>query len=163
MKYASGAGFALRLHHTGGMVDPMSNLRISPHTKWLVSLLRGGPKLYQNRKMSRLKLFTSKNCPKCPAAKDLVARVAKELKINEGRDYEIINIYDTENLISALKYQIASTPSFVIDEEPVFIGTMPSKKELIRHLQCVAEATPPTYVRARRALPHRSSEPKGSD
>jgi thiol-disulfide isomerase/thioredoxin len=85
--------------------------------------------------MARLKLFTSKNCPKCPAAKDLVAKVAKELKINEHSDYEIINIDEGENLISALKYQIASTPSFVIDEEAVFIGTVPSKNELIKKLR----------------------------
>lgn len=92
-----------------------------------------------------MKLFTSKNCPKCPAAKEIVSRVAKELGMKLGIDYEILSIDEGENLISALKYQIASTPSFVIDEEAVFIGIVPSKRELIRHLRC------------------RSSEPKGSD
>lgn len=85
--------------------------------------------------MTRLKLFTSKNCPKCPAAKEIVSRVAKEFGMKPGSDYETLSIDEEENLISALKYQIVSTPSIVIDEEAVFIGIVPSKKELIERLK----------------------------
>ncbi|MCK4634816.1 MAG: hypothetical protein KAT37_02995 [Candidatus Aenigmarchaeota archaeon] len=34
--------------------------------------------------------------------------------------------------LEALMYQIASTPSFIIDEEPVFISQIPTKEELIK-------------------------------
>ncbi len=85
--------------------------------------------------MARLKLFTAKNCPKCPAAKDVVGKVAEELGMKPGSDYEILSIDEGDNLISALKYQIASTPSIVINEEAVFIGIVPSKKELIEKLK----------------------------
>lgn len=85
--------------------------------------------------MARLKLFTSTNCPKCPVAKEILGKVAEELGMKPGSDYEVVNIDEGDNLISALKYQIASTPSFVIDEEAEFIGTVPSKKELIEKLK----------------------------
>lgn len=87
--------------------------------------------------MTRLKLFTAKNCPKCPAAKEIVNMAAKELGMELNKDYQILNIDEEENLLSALKYQIASTPSIVIDEEAAFIGTVPSKKELIEKLKSV--------------------------
>jgi len=38
-------------------------------------------------------------------------------------------------MVEALTYQIASTPSIVIDEEPVFISNIPSKEELIEEIK----------------------------
>ena len=85
--------------------------------------------------MARLKLFTSKNCPKCPAAKEIISKVAAELGMNPGREYEILSIDEEDNLISALKYQIASTPSIVIDGEAAFIGVVPKRDDLIKRLR----------------------------
>ena len=80
--------------------------------------------------MARLKLFTATKCPKCPEAKRVVEEVAKDLNL----EYEIVNIDEGDNLINALQYQIASTPSIVIDEQAEFIGVVPTKEELIKKL-----------------------------
>jgi len=81
--------------------------------------------------MAKIKLFTSTNCPNCPQAKKVVEEAAKELRMN----YEVINIDEGDNLITALQYQIASTPSIVIDEQPEFIGEIPTREELIQKLK----------------------------
>lgn len=83
----------------------------------------------------KLILFTATNCPKCLSAKKVVEEVANELKMKLDQDYQILNINDNENLITALQYQIASTPSIVIDEEAAFTGVVPSKKELMEKLK----------------------------
>lgn len=80
--------------------------------------------------MVRIKLFTATKCPKCPEAKKIVEEVANDLSI----EYEIVNIDEGDNLIDALQYQIASTPSIVIDELAEFIGVVPTKEELIQKL-----------------------------
>lgn len=74
-----------------------------------------------------LRLFTQPNCPKCPAAKELV----NTLK-NRRNDItiEILDLAKINNLTFALTMQIASTPSFVIDDTPIFIGNVPSLGEL---------------------------------
>jgi len=83
----------------------------------------------------KVRLFTSTNCPKCPKAKDLLKGIAGELNMAHGTDYEIINIDEGENLIEALKYQVASVPSFVIDEQAEFISTVPAREELLEKLR----------------------------
>ena len=84
-------------------------------------------------------LFTGKNCPKCPKAKEILREVAKSLNLEEGRDYEILDIGDEENMITALQYQIASTPSFVINGKAKFIGEIPSKDELLKEIKNAKE------------------------
>ena len=83
----------------------------------------------------RLILFTATNCPRCPAAKSLVEEITKELGMENEKDYKILNIDDEENMILALQHQIASTPSIVIDDEPIFVGKVPTKEELIEKLK----------------------------
>lgn len=83
----------------------------------------------------KLMVFTGTNCPRCPAAKSLVEEIATELGMEKEKDYKILNIDDEENMILALQYQIASTPSIVIDGEPIFIGKVPTKEELIEKLK----------------------------
>lgn len=83
----------------------------------------------------KVRLFTSTSCPKCPKAKDVLKSVAGELNLSHGQDYEIINIDDGDNLIEALKYQVASVPSFVIDEQAEFISTVPSREDLLEKLR----------------------------
>jgi len=85
--------------------------------------------------MVRLIIFTGENCPKCPQAKKVVEEVTKLLKMERGKDWDILNIDDEKNLITALQYQIASTPSIVIDEEVFSVGEIPKKEDLIERLK----------------------------
>jgi len=80
--------------------------------------------------MAKIVLWTAKTCVKCPAAKKIFKEIAQELNLKEGIDYEIKNIDEGDNMIEALTYQVASTPSFVIDNELFFPGEVPDKDEL---------------------------------
>ena len=44
--------------------------------------------------------------------------------------FEILDISDADNMFTALMLQIASTPSFAIDDTPVFLDGVPSVEEL---------------------------------
>lgn len=72
----------------------------------------------------KIQVFTGKKCPKCPAAKQVCQKVAKEKKL----EYEELDI--EEHMLDALQLQIASTPSIVIDDDVVFRGDVPSKEDL---------------------------------
>ena len=85
--------------------------------------------------MPKLILYTGANCPKCPAAHKIVEEVAGELGLMKGRDYVEKDIDDDDVMIEALQHQIASTPAIVINDEAVFIGEVPVKKELIEKLK----------------------------
>lgn len=85
--------------------------------------------------MVRLILFTAKKCPKCPAAKKIVEDVVCELNLKPEADYILLNIDDDENMITALQYQVASTPSVVIDGEPICVGQVPDKSVLLKKLK----------------------------
>lgn len=75
----------------------------------------------------KLKVFTLPNCPKCPAAKKVAETVAQQRK---DVALEVIDLSDSDNMISALMMQIASTPSFAIEEIPIFLDCIPSIDEL---------------------------------
>lgn len=75
----------------------------------------------------KLRLFTLPNCPKCPAAKELVNAIKDKRK---DLIVEVLDMSESENLTTALMIQIASTPSFAIDETPIFVGEVPSLDEL---------------------------------
>lgn len=75
----------------------------------------------------KLRLFTLPDCPKCPAAKELAAAVAKQRK---DITLEILDLSNSSNMTSALMMQIASTPSFAIDDTPIFVGELPTLDEL---------------------------------
>ena len=83
--------------------------------------------------------------------KDFVEKLIDGSELNqgiielEGEKYNIVFSVDDINpqktpaalvgedfSMEALMYQIASTPSIVIDDEAVFIGVVPSKEELIK-------------------------------
>ncbi len=83
----------------------------------------------------KVKLFTSTSCPKCPKAKEVLKAIAGELRLAQGQDYEIINIDENDNLVEALKYQVASVPSFVINGQAEFISTVPAREELLEKLR----------------------------
>lgn len=83
----------------------------------------------------KLILYTAKNCPNCPSAKKIVKEVAQELDMREGIDYVIKNVDEENNMIEALTYQIASTPSIVIDGKAEFRGEVPKKEDLVKKLK----------------------------
>lgn len=87
--------------------------------------------------MVKITLFTSKNCPKCPAAKRIVQQVAKELGC------ELIEIDIHENPITALQYQIASAPSIMIGNEVFSRSEVPTADKLYkavkRFLSCTRD------------------------
>ncbi|MEA1925411.1 MAG: thioredoxin family protein [Candidatus Altiarchaeota archaeon] len=86
-------------------------------------------------KMTRLILYTGTNCPRCPEAKKIVEDVTQALRLKKGEDWDIKNIDDEENMLTALQYQIASTPSIVIDGEVFIMGAVPDRKELVDKLK----------------------------
>ncbi len=111
----------------------------------------------------KLILYTGTKCHKCPAAREVVREVAKELGWKEGVDfveklidgielegevelegekYHIVKspedikespsaVVGEDISVEALMFQIASTPSIVFNEEPVFIGDVPTKEKLL--------------------------------
>ena len=77
----------------------------------------------------KLIVFTKKDCPNCPHAKQIAKQVAEEL----GLEFEEIDI--EKNLITALQYNVASTPSIALGDEVLFRGEVPTKEELKRMVQ----------------------------
>ncbi len=77
----------------------------------------------------KLKVYTGPSCPKCPPAKELCKKVAKDM----GLEYEEVNI--DENMIDALQNQIASTPSIMIDDDVVFRSNVPVKEDLVDEIE----------------------------
>ncbi|HIP25828.1 MAG TPA: thioredoxin family protein [Archaeoglobus profundus] len=78
--------------------------------------------------MQKLVVFIKKNCPQCPLAKKVAKEVAEEL----GLKYEEIDI--EKDFITALQYNVVSTPSIAYDEELLFRGEVPTKDELKREI-----------------------------
>lgn len=75
----------------------------------------------------KLRLFTLPNCPKCPAAKEVARAVVKQRK---DITLEILDLSDANNMTTALMMQIASTPSFAIEDTSIFVGELPTLYEL---------------------------------
>ena len=75
----------------------------------------------------KLCLFTLPNCPNCPAAKEVAETVSKR---RSDITLEILDISDEANMTKALMMQIFATPSFAIDDTPIFIADVPSIEEL---------------------------------
>jgi len=79
----------------------------------------------------KLRLFTQPKCPKCPAAKAVADSVSKHRKDIE---VEVLDITDPNNMTTALILQIVSTPSFTIDETPIFVGETPTFDSLNKRI-----------------------------
>jgi len=77
----------------------------------------------------KLIVFTKKDCPNCPHAMKIAMEVAKELNL----EFEEIDV--EEDLITALQYNVASTPSIALGEEVLFRGEVPSKEELKKEVE----------------------------
>lgn len=76
--------------------------------------------------VSKLVLFVSENCPKCPRAKKLVGKLCEEL----GLSFETLSVEEEENFLKALQLNVAATPSLVWGEEIIFVAEVPSEREL---------------------------------
>jgi len=81
--------------------------------------------------LPRLRLFTLPTCAKCPEAKKMAEKLAKE---RTDIKLDVLDMSDTENYITALQLQIASTPSFVLEDTPICVGYLPSYEELKRKI-----------------------------
>lgn len=77
--------------------------------------------------MIKLRLFVSPSCPKCPAAKALVEELQKS---RDELQVEILDVSIEENYLEALMLQVSSTPTFVLEGTPIFIGTIPTLQDL---------------------------------
>ncbi|MFH0897223.1 MAG: thioredoxin family protein [Candidatus Bathyarchaeota archaeon] len=75
----------------------------------------------------KLKIFTLPSCSQCPAAKKVAEAIAKQRK---DIILEVLDLSDANNMTAALMMQIASTPSFTINDTPIFIGELPTIDEL---------------------------------
>lgn len=61
--------------------------------------------------MPRVKFFYKKDCPKCPAAKEVVSRLPEEL-------VEYHNLDEVDGLAEGAYYMVVSTPTvIVLDDE----------------------------------------------
>ena len=83
--------------------------------------------------MPKLIVFVKKDCPQCPLAKQIAKEVAEEL----GLEYEDIDI--EKDMVTALMYNVISTPSIALDEEVLFRGEVPTKEELVRMVKRIIE------------------------
>lgn len=77
----------------------------------------------------KLIVFTKRDCPNCPNAKRIAKEVAEEL----GLEFEEIDV--EKDLITALQFNVASTPSIALNEDVLFRGEVPKKEELKREIE----------------------------
>ena len=78
---------------------------------------------------AKVTIFTMPECPKCPAAKELVKQVGEDLDI----DIEEVDI--KEDMIKGLQYGVASTPSVAVNEKLISRGDVPDRDELIAEIK----------------------------
>lgn len=68
-------------------------------------------------------------CPKCPAAKELVREVGKDF------DIDIDEVDLKKDAITGLQYGVASTPSVAVNEELISRGEVPEREVLIAEIK----------------------------
>jgi small redox-active disulfide protein 1 len=78
---------------------------------------------------AKVTVFTMPQCPKCPAAKELVKEVSKDF------DIEIAEVDIKEDMVTGLQYGVASTPSVAVNEKLISRGDVPSRDELIEEIK----------------------------
>lgn len=82
-----------------------------------------------------IQLFTQKNCPKCPTAKETIRQINTE----KGYAYREFDVETVDGMAEAAYYGILSTPSLVLvdsagDEVISWRGTVPDKHKIINIL-----------------------------
>jgi glutaredoxin len=68
-------------------------------------------------------------CPKCPAAKELVKEVGKDF------DIDIDEVDLKKDAITGLQYGVASTPSVAVNEKLISRGEVPEREVLIAEIK----------------------------
>ncbi len=81
-------------------------------------------------KQAKVTIFTMPECPKCPAAKELVKEVVKKFD-----DIEIDEVDLQQDMIKGLQYGVASTPSVAVNEKLISRGDVPKREELIAEIK----------------------------
>lgn len=76
---------------------------------------------------ARIKILGT-GCAKCEQLQRLTMEALKELQINEPVEH-------VTNFTEIASYGVMSTPAFVLDEEILFLGKIPSSEELKQLLQ----------------------------
>ncbi len=93
------------------------------------SLLGMAGEAISTRTQRRVKLFTKQNCPRCPAAKELAAKLE-----SRGIKVEYYDVESVEGMAEAGMHSVLATPSIVVvegDEEvAAWRGTVPSEEEI---------------------------------
>ena len=80
--------------------------------------------------MKKIILYTSANCPKCPKAKEVLLQAVDELRLMEGVDYGILCVDDVDVMLEALRFQVVSTPAFLVEGEVRFKFRLPTVEEI---------------------------------
>jgi len=98
--------------------------------EWNKRSLLGMAASAQAAQPRRVKLFTKKNCPRCPAAKELASKLEAR-----GIRVEYYDVESVEGMAEAGMHGVLATPSIVVvegDEEVAsWRGTVPSEEELL--------------------------------
>ncbi|MBD3238388.1 MAG: hypothetical protein GF332_01980 [Candidatus Moranbacteria bacterium] len=87
--------------------------------------------------MNKIKIFTQKDCPNCPPAKDLVHELEgqyPDLEVEKHR------VDEADGLAEAQFYTVLATPTIIIcdqDDHEItsFRGQVPDKQDLIKAIQ----------------------------
>ncbi len=90
--------------------------------------------IFEGEKMGSIKIFTKAKCPKCPAAKEIGAKLK-----NEGMPVLHYDLDTIDGLAEASFYSIRSTPSILIEDEEErevisWRGVVPTLQEVKAHL-----------------------------
>ncbi len=78
---------------------------------------------------TRVTVFTMPECPKCPAVKELVEEIRKDL------DIDIDEVDLQKDRIMGLQYGVASTPSVAVNEKLISRGDIPDRDVLIAEIK----------------------------
>ena len=84
--------------------------------------------------MKKVLIFTSNNCPRCPAAKNLAARLA-----HRGVPVASCDVGTAEGLAEAALHRVLATPAILIIEEGETViaawrGVVPDENEVLHGL-----------------------------
>ena len=80
--------------------------------------------------MVLIKLFTSPTCPACPKAKEVLRKI-----VEENKDIMVLefNVNTDEGLREALRYDVRTVPTIVINDRYVIVGIPNYKKILFQN------------------------------
>lgn len=80
--------------------------------------------------MVKVQLVYTKNCPYCPAAKEVFRELKKQYKF----DYEEIDAVTSVGQKLVEKHNIMSVPTVIINDAVAFVGA-PSKEKAIQAIK----------------------------